>query len=112
MMPSAPSAADNGRGSAIEHGVGGCTMDLLNDARRLASVGTFFVIIGWIGLVYTLVAGVLWWINLATRESINVFEAFAVSASVVALPIFAAFLVGGLGYFLRLFALYVATRTQ
>jgi hypothetical protein len=112
MMPRPASPADNGPGSGVEHGVGGSTMDLLNDARRLASVGTFFVIMGWIGLVYTLVAGVLWWLDLALRDSFNVFEAFAISASAVALPIFVAFLVGGLGYFLRTFALYVATRTQ
>ena len=31
------------------------TLDLIGDARRLASVGTFFITIGWIGLIYALV---------------------------------------------------------
>ena len=59
-----------------------------------------------------LVAGALWWLDLAQREAFNFIEAFAISASAVALPIFAAFLLAGLGYGLRLFALYVASRAQ
>ena len=35
-------------------------MDIATDVRRLASIGTFFIIIGWIGIIYTLIAGVLW----------------------------------------------------
>jgi hypothetical protein len=85
-------------------------MDIASDARRLANIGTFFIIVGWVGIIYTLIAGVIWWIDLAGREAFNVFEAFAISANAVALPIFAAFIVGGVGYFLRLFALYVGSR--
>lgn len=87
-------------------------MDITADARRLATIGTFFIVIGWVGIIYTLTAGVLWWIDLASRDAFNVFEAFAISASAIATPVFAAFIVGGLGYFLRLFALYVASRSQ
>ncbi len=86
-------------------------MDITNDVRRLANIGTFFIIVGWVGIIYTLIAGVLWWLDLALRDAFNIFEAFAISANAVALPIFAAFIVGGVGYFLRLFALYVGTRT-
>jgi hypothetical protein len=85
---------------------------LLSDARRLASIGTFFVIVGWVFVVYALVAGVIWWIDLAGREAFNLFEALAISASAVGLPIFAAFVVAGFGYTIRLFALYVATKSQ
>lgn len=87
-------------------------MDMISDARRLATVGTFFIVVGWVGIIYTLIAGVIWWIDLASREAFNLFEAFAISANAIALPVFAAFLVGGVGYFLRLFALYVASRIQ
>lgn len=86
-------------------------MDLASDARRLASIGTFFIVIGWVAVIYALVAGALWWIDLASRESINIFQAFAISASAVGVPIFMAFVVAGFGYFLRLFAQYVAART-
>ena len=87
-------------------------MDLMNDARRLATIGTFFITIGWVAVIYALIAGVIWWIDLAGREAFNRFEAFAISAAAVGLPICAAFLVAGVGYALRLFALYVASKAQ
>ena len=85
-------------------------MDLIADARRLASVGTFFIWIGWIALVYALIAGAIWWVDLATREAFNFIEAFAISASAIGVPIFGALVVLGFGYGLRLFALYVASK--
>ena len=85
-------------------------MDLVNDARRLATIGTFFITIGWVAVIYALVAGALWWVDLAQREAFNFLEAFAISAAAVGLPIFAAFLIAGLGYAMRLFALYVASK--
>ena len=56
-------------------------MDLTSDARRLASVGTFFITVGWIAVIYALIAGVIWWIDLAGREAFNLFEALAISAA-------------------------------
>ena len=85
-------------------------MDLIGDARRLASVGTFFITIGWVGLIYALVAGVIWWIDLASRAAFNFIEAFAISASAIGIPIFGALIVLGFGYGRRLFALYVASK--
>jgi hypothetical protein len=87
-------------------------MDLMSDARRLATIGTFFIVIGWVAVIYALVAGLLWWIDLAGREAFNILEAFVISSSAIGLPIFAAFIVAGLGYSLRLFALYVASKSQ
>jgi hypothetical protein len=86
-------------------------MDLLNDARRLASIGTYFIVIGWIFIAYALIAAVLWWIDLAQREAFNFLEALAISLSQIGLPFFLAVLVLGLGYTMRLFALYVASKT-
>ena len=85
-------------------------MDLTNDARRLASVGTFFITVGWVAVIYALIAGVIWWIDLAGREAFNFIEAFAISASAIGMPIFGALIVLGFGYGLRLFALYVASK--
>jgi hypothetical protein len=87
-------------------------MDLTNDARRLASVGTFFITVGWIGVIYSLIAFVLWWIDLAGRTAFNFIEALAISAAAVGLPLFAAFIVLGFGYTIRLFALYVGSRAS
>ncbi len=84
---------------------------IMSDARRLASIGTFFIIIGWVFVAYALIAGIIWWIDLATREAFNIFEAFAISASAIGLPIFAAFVLAGFGYSLRLLALYVAAKS-
>jgi hypothetical protein len=85
---------------------------LMKDARRLASVGTFFIVLGWVFVIYALVAGLIWWFDLAQRAAFNIIEAFAISASAIGLPIFAAFILAGIGYFLRLFALYVASKSQ
>ena len=84
---------------------------IAKDARRLATIGTFFIVAGWVFVIYALIAGVIWWIDLATRDAFNVFEALAVSASAIGVPIFAAFFVAGFGYALRLFALYIASKS-
>jgi hypothetical protein len=86
-------------------------MDLGSDARRLATIGTFFIWVGWAAIIYAFIAGIVWWIDLAQREAFNVFEALAISASAIGVPIFAAMIVAGFGYSMRLFALYVASKT-
>ena len=85
-------------------------MDISNDARRLASIGTFFIVIGWVAVIYALIAGALWWFDLAQREAFNIFEAFAISASAIGGPIFLALIVAAFGHGLRLFAMSVAAR--
>ena len=85
---------------------------ILNDARRLAMIGTFFITVGWVFVIYALIAGVIWWIDLASRPAFNLFEALAISTAAVGLPIFAAFIVAGFGYLLRLFALFVASKAN
>ena len=87
-------------------------MNIQSDARRLASIGTFFIIVGWVFVIYAVIAGLLWWIDLAQRPAFNLFEAFAISAAAIGLPIFGAFIVAGFGYFLRLFAQWVASQSQ
>lgn len=87
-------------------------MNIAADARRLATIGTFFIVAGWVFVIYAVVAGVFWWIDLAQRPAFNLFEALAISAAAIGLPIFAALLIAGLGYFLRLFALWVASQSQ
>ena len=66
---------------------------IAKDARRLASIGTFFIVAGWVFVVYALIAGVLWWIDLAQREAFNIVTSLAISATAVGLPVFAAILV-------------------
>ena len=85
-------------------------MDVRAEARRLASVATFFVWVGWIAVVYAVVAGVLWWIDLASRDGFSFLEALGISLNAVGGPIFLALIVAGLDHFVRLFAMDVASR--
>ena len=84
-------------------------MDLQRDAARLATIATVFVWVGWLFVLYAVIAGILWWIDLASRANVNFLEAFAISSAAIGGPLFLALLVAGLGHFLRLFALYVAS---
>ena len=87
-------------------------MDLQRDAARLATIATVFVWVGWLFVLYSLIAAVLWWIDLASRANVNWLEAFAISSAAVGGPLFLALLVAGLGHFLRLFAAYVASHSS
>jgi hypothetical protein len=87
-------------------------MDVQKDALRLATIATVFVWVGWLAVIFALIAGVLWWIDLAGRPAFNFIEAFAISSSAIGGPLFLALNVAALGHALRHFALYVASRTQ
>ena len=87
-------------------------MDLQRDAARLATIATVFVWVGWIAIAYALIAGLFWWIDLWSRPAFNFLEALAVSSAAIGVPLFLALLVAGLGHALRLFALYVASKSQ
>ena len=87
-------------------------MNLQRDAARLASIATIFVWVGWLFVVYALIAGILWWIDLAGRTAFSFLEAFAISAAAIGTPLFLALIVAALGHALRLFALYVASKSQ
>ena len=87
-------------------------MNLQRDAARLASIATIFVWVGWFFVIYALISGLLWWFDLAQREAFNFLEAFAISAAAIGTPLFLAFIVAALGHALRLFALYVASKSQ
>ena len=82
--------------------------DLRNEALRLATVATVFVWVGWFTVLYAIVAGIFWWINLAQAATINWLEALGASLGAIGGPIFLALIVAGMGHFLRLFALWAA----
>jgi hypothetical protein len=83
-------------------------VDLQRDAARLATIATVFVWVGWLSIIYALIAGALWWIDLAGRPAFSFLEAFAISAAAIGVPLFLALIVAALGHALRLLALYVA----
>lgn len=86
-------------------------MDVMKEAQRLASLATVFVWVGWLGIIWALIAGVLWWIDLASKEAFNFLEAFAASSVAIGGPLFLAIIVASFGHALRLFAMYVASRS-
>ena len=83
--------------------------DIRNEALRLATVATVFVWVGWFTVIYAIVAGIFWWIDLAGKASINWLEALGASLAAIGGPIFLALIVAGMGHFLRLFALWAAS---
>jgi hypothetical protein len=87
-------------------------MDIQSDARRLATIATVFVWVGWVAIIYALIAGILWWIDLAGRPAFNFIEAFAISSAAIGVPLFLALIVTAFGYALRLLALQAASSSK
>jgi hypothetical protein len=86
-------------------------MDVMKEAQRLASLATVFVWLGWLAIAWALIAGVLWWIDMAAKEAFNFIEAFALSSAAIAAPLMLGIIVASFGHALRLFAMYVASRS-
>jgi hypothetical protein len=87
-------------------------MDIRSEALRLLTIGTVFVWVGWFFVIYAIVAGVLWWIDLAQLQAINWFEALGTSLAAIGGPIFLALIVAGMGHFLRIFAMWASSATE
>ncbi len=85
-------------------------MSVLEEARRLATIATVFVTLGWFFVIYAIVAGVMWFIALASTDAVNWLEALGASLLSIGMPIFLSLIVAGFGHFLRLFAMDVASR--
>jgi hypothetical protein len=86
-------------------------MDVRAEARRLASVATVFVWVGWFFVIYTIVTGIIWWINLAGKPAFSFLESLGLSASIIGGPLFLALIVAAAGHFLRLFAMWTVSQS-
>lgn len=87
-------------------------MEIRAEARRLASVATIFVYVGWFFVLYAIIAGIFWWIDLASKANINFIQALGASLAAVGGPIFLALIIAGMGHFLRLFAMWAASQSN
>jgi hypothetical protein len=87
-------------------------MDILSEARRLAGIATVFVWVGWFFVIYAIVAGIFWFIDLTASPDFNILQALGISLASIGGPIFLALIVAGMGHFLRLFALWAASSTE
>jgi hypothetical protein len=84
-------------------------VEIRAEARRLVRIATVFIALGWILVTYALVAGVVWWIELASREGFDLLEALGLSLSAVFGPIVLALIVAAFGHFGRLFAMWAGS---
>ena len=87
-------------------------MDITKEAQRLASLATVFVWIGWIGVAWALIAGVLWWSALVQKVALNFLAAFALSWAAIGEPLFGAIALAAFGQALRMFAISNFSRNQ
>ena len=81
-------------------------MDVRSEAVRLATVATVFVWVGWFFVIYSIVAGIFWLIDLTASPDFNVLQALGLSLAAIGAPIFISLIVAGMGHFMRLFALW------
>jgi len=79
---------------------------LINDAKRVATVASGILAVGWAGAVLIVIYGILAWIDFTSRESVGFLEGLIYAINLFAAPFFLAVVVAGLGHALRLFALY------
>ena len=112
MLPDGAMAATRSKDRACFRLEDPNTMDILNDARRLATIGTFFIILGWIAVIYALIAGLAWWIDLASRDGVQHLRGLRDLRYGHRPADLRRLHPRGLGYALRLFALYVVARTN
>ena len=54
-------------------------MDVWTEARRLAAIATYFVWVGWFFVIYALIAGIFWFIDLAGKPNVNWLQALGLS---------------------------------
>jgi hypothetical protein len=87
-------------------------MDIRAEARRLATVATVFVWVGWFFVLYAIIAGIFWWIDLAQKPAFNFLQALGLSLAAIGGPIFVALIIAGMGHFFRLFALWAARESN
>ena len=79
---------------------------LINDAKRVTSIATVILSVGWAGVILAVFYGVLAWFDLASRQNVGFLEGLIYAVNLFAAPFFLAMVVAGIGHALRLFALF------
>jgi len=78
---------------------------MLNDAKRVAQIGTLILSVGWAGVIVSIIYFFIGWYDLSSRESITFLQGLVYAVNIFATPFFLSFVVAGIGHALRLFAL-------
>jgi len=86
-------------------------VEIRAEARRLVRIATVFIALGWILVTYAVIAGAVWWIQLASREGFDLVAALGLSLSAVFGPVVLALIVAAFGHFGRLFAMWAGSES-
>ena len=86
-------------------------LTVARESRTVAMIGMIIAIIGWIGVVTTLVLGVILWIDLASFEPFNLFEAMRITLNAIVGVFTWTLMLAGFGHVMRLLAAYSVART-
>lgn len=78
---------------------------LLDDAKRVATIATLILSVGWAGVALSVLDGTIAWFDFVGRESVGFLKGMAYAINLFATPFFLAMVVAGIGHSLRLFSL-------
>jgi len=82
------------------------------EAKTVAMIGGILAIIGWIGVIAVLVLGVILWIDLASFDPFNLFEAMRITLNAIVGVFVWTLILAGFGHVLKLFAAYTVAKTS
>ena len=80
------------------------------EAKTVTMIGTILSVIGWIGVAVILVLGVILWIDLASFEPFNLFEAMRITINAIVQGFVLTLTLAGIGHVMKLFAAYTEAK--
>ena len=87
-------------------------MELRTEARRLATIATIFIWVGWFTVIYAISPGSSGGSTCRRNPSSTSSRRSGCALAAIGGPIFLALLVAGLGHFARLFALWAGSQSN
>jgi len=85
-------------------------LSVAKEAKTVGMIGGIVAIIGWIGVITTLVLGIVLWIDLAGFEPFNLFEAMRITLNAIVGVFTWTLMLAGFGHVMRLFAAYTGAK--
>ena len=87
-------------------------MDVAKEAKTVGMIGQILAVIGWIGVALVLIFGIILWIDLASFEPFNLFEAMRITINAIVEGFVLTLMLAGVGHVLKLFAAYTVAKTS
>jgi hypothetical protein len=85
---------------------------IAKEAKTVTLIGKILAIIGEIGVVLVLILGIILWIDLASFEPFNLFEAMRINLNAIIGVFVWTLMLAGFGHVLKLLAAYTVARTE